>query len=175
MSAKKKTAAKKTAKHIVSKFDKALDAMDKKAAIPVVAHVNLPNDTMLDADDFNPHAPPPKTNILVHTKDESKTETTGEIGWEDTDSESPEQEQSADEPALGSGEPVDASEGSPVDSVPELGSDAAKTITDLIDGMNYLYGIAKQVKGIRGLKQHDEPVLRARVKRGRDLVKLLQQ
>jgi len=69
-------------------------------------------------------------------------------------------------PTLGSGSPVDASEAS-IDTLPE---DAANTIEKLIDGLNYLYSLIRDVKGLRGLKEHDEQILRDTVKRGRDLI-----
>jgi hypothetical protein len=48
--------------------------------------------------------------------------------------------------------------------------DASKTVTDLIDACNYLYAMARTIRGPRGLKQHDEGILKKRVAKGRELL-----
>lgn len=69
-------------------------------------------------------------------------------------------------PTLGSGSPLNKSEA----KVGYLPEDAADTVEKLIDGLNYLYSLVVEIKGPRGLKEHDEPILRETVKRGRDLI-----
>jgi len=76
----------------------------------------------------------------------------------------------ADEPALGSGSPVDASGPIYGTSIP---SDASKTVTDLLDGLNYLWKMAQTIRGPRGPKMHDEGILKKRVAKARELEKLL--
>jgi hypothetical protein len=52
-------------------------------------------------------------------------------------------------------------------------SDAAKTVSDLIDGLNYLWKMAQTIRGPRGPKMHDEGILKKRVAKARELEKLL--
>ena len=79
----------------------------------------------------------------------------------------PETPPKEDSPVLGSGSPVEPLESLSGLNVPQ---DASKTVTDLIDACNYLYAMARTIRGPRGLKQHDEGILKKRVAKGRELL-----
>jgi hypothetical protein len=67
---------------------------------------------------------------------------------------------------LGAGNPLQSDDS----SLPE---DAEETVRNLIEGLNYLFKMAKQVRGLRGLKENDESTLRRRVSKGRELESVL--
>jgi hypothetical protein len=155
---------------------------------PDVFDETPPNpETMIEPDDFNPHAPVDTTKIKVQTK-------AGAISLKKADKlDAPDGEwldrpksthEELDEVAeahptvqkplkeakdiLGAGDPLheETLDKGKIGDVTYAG----QVIKDLIDGMNYLYKIALNVRGPKGLKQHDEKILRDRVKKGRELI-----
>jgi hypothetical protein len=164
-----KKAAKKT-KVVIPNFD----GIIKETLSPV---------DIIEPDSFQEYAPPEDVVVKVQTK-------TGTISLSESDKQDNglESFNNSDEeleavievkskvhavaplkqvkPTLGSGSPLNASEA----KVGYLPEDAAKTVEKLINGLNYLYSLVVEIKGHRGLKEHDEPILRETVKRGRDLI-----
>ena len=168
--------ATKKAKVVIPDFD----GLPKPPSIP------LPPEDILEPDSFQEYAPPASAVVKVQTKagaisiaEADKIDTMGGHNNSDEELESVVEVKAKAHaaaplkqiaPSLGSGAPVEAADA----YAAQLPPNAAKTVTELINGLNYLYKVAKGVRGIRGLKEHDEPILRAAVKRGRELIKHLQ-
>lgn len=195
MNTKKKTTAKKTAKKKTTAFDDALTPPSSKVILQVKPSTieaigPLANtvavkpmevtalEQFMDHEDFSklssePEGGEPWPNYSPFPEDEDTgpgfsptniapvTEKVDEVveSWD----ESPKEE----EPALGSGSPVEVSD--PISGT-NMPADASKTVTDLIDGLNYLWTMCKTIRGPRGPKQHDESILKKRVAAGRQLL-----
>jgi hypothetical protein len=182
MSTKRKTTAKKTIKqvkaHLAAKFD---DALELPAAKSVVA-VEPMEVTAEDALDETAAEPWPNYSPFPEEEtegpgfspanlDPSTTEVDAVVeSWNEVATDGPNEPVPMDEPSLGSGEPVDASGPLSGTNIP---ADASKTVTDLLDGLNYLWKMASTIRGPRGPKMHDESILKKRVAKGRELEKLL--
>lgn len=170
MSTKKKTTTKKTAKKTTA-FDEALQLPAAKTVI-AIEPMEVTADEQIDegGEPWPNYSPLPEdedtgpgfspTNIQPAT-------TNVDSVFDRLIAEAPKSPQKEDEPTLGSGSPVDASE--PVSGT-NIPSDAAKTVEDLIDGLNYLWKMAITIRGPRGPKQHDESILKKRVAAGRSLL-----
>ena len=176
MPAKKKTTAKKAAKKTTA-FDDALEAPASKAVVAVEPM----EATMEDALDETAGEAWPNYSPFP----EEETEGPGfspakeQPAWMPTAEELDVMTDGSnvpvpmDDPVLGSGSPVDASDtlsGTERHSIP---CDAAKTVRDLIDGLNYVWKMALTIRGPRGPKMHDESILKKRVAKARELEKLL--
>jgi len=143
----------------------------------------LSEEDMIEPDSFQEYAPPEKATVKVITKKgaisliESDRQDLGQNSYNNSDEEleavidvkakvhavAPLQQAT---PVLGSGSPLNEIE-LETKTIPE---NAAETIGELIEGLNYLFSLIKDVRGSRGLKEHDEQILRDAVKRGRELI-----
>lgn len=157
-------------------------------AKPDVFDENPPNpEALVEPDDFNPNAPIDLTKVKVQTKagaitlkeadkidapdgewldrPRSSNEELDEVAEAHPKIQKPLKEV---EGVLGAGDPLkeETLDKGAIGDVTYTG----QVIKDLIDGMNYLYKIALNVRGPKGLKQHDTGVLKARVKKGRELL-----
>jgi hypothetical protein len=189
MSTKRKTTAKKTTKQVkaqlAAKFDDALELPASKTVVAVEPMEVTAEDALDETagEAWPNYSPFPEEEtegpgFSPANLEPSTTDVDAVVeSWDDVTTDGPNKPVPMDAPSLGSGEPVEASDplsGTECHNIPESALQAAgDVIKNLIEGMNYLYKISKNVKGLRGLKTHDETILRERVRKGRELINQL--
>jgi hypothetical protein len=180
------------AKRAIKKAKKTITKQTQKA-LEEITNTTVNSDDIIEPDDFNQYAPPKETKVMVQTKK-------GSISLEEADQidmqkqpepvinsneelEEVEKQKLKEhaavplkqyEPVLGAGEPINAIANESLTNGAINKREAAEVVLNLINGMNYLYKITKYVYGEKGLKSHDEPILKNYVKQGRNLIKSLE-